>query len=111
MRRGLIASPWAIPLHVATGIIAIAALGCLWTERYQTARLAAGAQVTLILWGWALAQYPYVIRPHLTLAAAAAPENVQVMLLQVLGAGALVLVPSLFVLFRIFGPRGGDRPI
>ena len=111
VRRGLVASTWAIPLHVATGLSAIAALGCLWTRRYRPARLAAGAQVTLILWGWALAQYPYAIRPHLTLAAAAAPENVHIMLLQVLGVGALVLAPSLFFLFRISGPRGGDRPI
>jgi cytochrome d ubiquinol oxidase subunit II len=96
---------------VVTAVSAIAALGCLWTERYRMARIAAGAQVTLILWGWALAQYPYVIRPHLTLAAASAPETVQVMLLQVLGAGTLVLAPCLLFLFRIFGPRGADRRI
>jgi cytochrome d ubiquinol oxidase subunit II len=75
-------------------------------ERYRLARIAAAAQVALILWGWALAQYPYAIRPHLTLAAAAAPENILVVLLYVLGGGALLLVPSLLYLFGIFGPRG-----
>jgi hypothetical protein len=39
---------------------------------------------------------------------AAAPTNVQVLLLQVLGIGAVVLIPSLLYLFEIFGPRG-DR--
>jgi cytochrome bd ubiquinol oxidase subunit II len=58
------------------------------------------------LWGWALAQYPYAIRPHLTLAAAAASQNVLIILLQVLGAGAAILLPSLLLLFGIFGPRG-----
>lgn len=106
VRHELIASPWAIPLHVATGVCAVGALGCLWLKRYQLARLAAAAQVSLILWGWALTQYPYAIRPHLTLAEAAAPDNVLVLLLQVLAAGAVLLLPSLLYLFGIFGPRG-----
>ena len=106
VRSALTASAWALPLHLATGLSAIAAFASLWVERYRVARIAAAAQVTLILWGWALAQYPYAIRPHLTLAAAAAPENILVILLQVLGAGAVLLVPSLLYLFGIFGPRG-----
>jgi cytochrome bd ubiquinol oxidase subunit II len=107
VRRGLIASPWAVPLHVATAASAIGAFIFLAREQYGLARFAAAAQVTLILWGWALTQYPYALRPHLTLADAAAPENVRVILLQVLGVGAVVLVPSLLFLFGIFGPRGG----
>jgi cytochrome d ubiquinol oxidase subunit II len=106
LRRGLIASPWALPLHLATAASAIAAFVCLARQQYGPARLAAASQVGLIIWGWALAQYPYAIRPHLTMMAAAAPANVQVVLLQVLGVGAVVLFPSLLFLFGIFGPRG-----
>jgi cytochrome d ubiquinol oxidase subunit II len=109
VRRGLIASPWAAPLHVATAASAIGAFILLAREQYGLARFAAAAQVTLILWGWALTQYPYAVRPHLTLAEGAAPENVRVILLQVLGVGAVVLLPSLLFLFGIFGPRGGRR--
>jgi cytochrome d ubiquinol oxidase subunit II len=108
VRDALTASAWALPLHLATGVCAVAAFACLWFEQYRLARIAAAAQVALILWGWALAQYPYAIRPHLTLAEAAAPENVLVLLLQVLGVGAVILIPSLLYLFRIFGPRGQD---
>lgn len=106
VRNGLLTSGWAIPLHLATAASAVAGLGLLWLERYRLARVAVAAQVSLILWGWSLAQYPYAIRPHLTLAAAAAPENVQVLLLQVLAIGAVILLPSLLFLFSIFGPRG-----
>ena len=106
VRHALTASAWALPLHLATGVSASAALACLWFEQYRLARTAAAAQVALILWGWALAQYPYAIRPHLTLSASAAPENVLVLLLQVLAVGAVLLVPSLLYLFGIFGPRG-----
>jgi cytochrome bd-type quinol oxidase subunit 2 len=66
------------------------------------------AQVTLIVWGWALTQYPYLIRPHLTFRAAAAPRATLVLLLQVLACGAAVVLPSLVYLFRIFGPRQLD---
>ena len=106
VRRGLMASPWAVPLHVATAASAIAAFSFLWLRHYQSARIAAAAQVSFILWGWALTQYPYAIRPHLTLVDAAAPANVLVIMLQILGVGAIIFLPSLLYLFRIFGPRG-----
>jgi cytochrome d ubiquinol oxidase subunit II len=106
VRNSLLTSAWAIPLHFATAVSAVAAFVLLWVERYDLARIAAAVQVSLILWGWALAQYPYAIRPSLTLAAAAAPQNVQVILLQVLAVGAVILLPSLLFLFAIFGPRG-----
>ena len=109
VRDALLASAWALPLHVATGASALAAFAWLWSKRYRLARLAAALQVVFILWGWALAQYPYAIRPHLTLVDAAAPTNVQILLLQVLGVGAVVLLPSLLYLFRIFGPRGHQK--
>lgn len=109
VRTTLIASSWAAPLHVATAVCALAAFAFLWRARYRLARLAAAGQVVFILWGWALAQYPYAIRPHLTLVDAAAPATVRILLLQVLGAGAVVLLPSLLYLFTIFGPRGHRR--
>jgi cytochrome bd ubiquinol oxidase subunit II len=106
VRAALLTSAWALPLHLATAASALAAFVCLWRERYEVARIAAASQVVCIVWGWALTQYPYAIRPHLTLADAAAPLNVRILLLQVLGVGAVVLVPSLLYLFGIFGPRG-----
>jgi cytochrome d ubiquinol oxidase subunit II len=79
----------------------------LWTRRFWWARVAA-TQVALIVWGWALAQYPYLIRPDVTIDSGAAPEPVLSLLLQVLLLGAVVLIPSLIYLFRIFGPRSRD---
>jgi cytochrome bd ubiquinol oxidase subunit II len=102
----LLASWWAQPLHAATAVAAIAAFAALWTRAYRAARIAAAAQVMLILWGWALVQFPYAVRPALTLADAAAPPEVQVMLLTVIAGGGAILLPSLLFLFRLFGPRG-----
>lgn len=111
VRAGLTSAPWAIPLHVATGAAAVTAIAALWTRRFRLARLAAGAQVSLILWGWALAQFPYLLPPDLTIAAAAAPRATLRLVLGALALGALVLIPSLAYLLRVFKshPRAEAR--
>lgn len=106
--EGLTGSLWAVPLHGMTAAASIGALSALWTRRYWWARSAAIAQVTLIVWGWALTQYPYLIRPALRFDAAAAPRATLVLLVQVLLCGAAVVLPSLIYLFRIFGPHQLD---
>jgi cytochrome d ubiquinol oxidase subunit II len=93
-------------LHGLTATAAVVALLSLWYAHYHLARVAAAAQVSLILWGWGLAQYPYAIRPHLTLSQSAAPDNVLLLLLQVIAVGFLIVLPSLGYLFGIFGARG-----
>ena len=59
-------------------------------------------QVSLIVWGWALAQYPYLVPPDLTIRDAAAPRITLVLILWALVAGGLVLFPSLVYLLRVF---------
>jgi cytochrome d ubiquinol oxidase subunit II len=102
MGRGLTAAAWAPALHLATGAAAVTAIGALWRRHYRVARLAAAGQVSLILWGRALAQYPYLVPPDLTIRSAAAARITLVLTLWVLAAGALVLFPSLAYLFRVF---------
>ncbi|HUF34876.1 MAG TPA: cytochrome d ubiquinol oxidase subunit II [Gemmatimonadales bacterium] len=108
MSRGLLASVWALPLHLATGAAAIGALAAVWYRRYWIARLAAGLQVSLIVWGWALAQYPYLLPPDFTIESAAAPPVTLRLVAWALAAGALVLLPSLWYLFRIFKGSPAD---
>ena len=102
VREGLIFAAWAVPLHLLTAAAAVTALAALWYRRWRVARLAAAAQVSLILWGWALGQYPYVLPPDLTIAAAAASAATLRLVLGALAFGAVVLLPSLFYLFRVF---------
>ncbi|HEY7681881.1 MAG TPA: cytochrome d ubiquinol oxidase subunit II [Gemmatimonadales bacterium] len=102
VRSGLMAAPGAVPVHLLTGVSATVALWALWHRRYSLARVAAAAQATCILWGWAAAQYPWVLPPSLDLRAAAAPPVTLKLTLIGLALGAVVLVPSLAYLFRIF---------
>ena len=71
------------------------------------ARAAAIVQVALIVVGWGVAQYPFLVVPDLTLAGASAPRATQVALLWALAAGSLLLFPALYALFRVFK---GERP-
>jgi len=116
MGVGLLVSPWSLPFHVATGLAAIAVLAALWWRRYHLARVAAGLQVSLIVWGWAGSQYPYLVPPDLSIRDAAAPAATLRLVLIALGLGIVVLLPSLVYLFRVFkaapshsvrGPEGG----
>jgi cytochrome d ubiquinol oxidase subunit II len=108
VRDALVMNAWAIPFHLATGATAIAAIAAIYRRAYQLARIAAAAQVMLILSGWAIAQYPYIVPPDLTIQNAAAPRATLVLVLSALAAGGLVLFPSLAYLFRVFK---GIRPL
>ena len=77
----------------------------MWRRRFRLARVAAIGQVTFILAGWALAQYPNLITPDVTVGNAAAPERTLRLLIMALGFGALVLLPSLGYLFYLFKGR------
>lgn len=108
IQADLTASAWAGPLHVATGIAAVAAIGLLWVRRFAAARAAAAAQVTLIVLGWGLAQYPELAIPGLTIAECGAPKSVLVPMLVTLGIGSAVLVPALVYLFAVFKAHSDD---
>jgi cytochrome bd ubiquinol oxidase subunit II len=110
MHQGLIASPWAVPFHLFTGLAAVSVLAALWFRRYRLARMAVGVQVLCIVGGWALAQYPYVIPPDLTIVEAAAPPATLRLVLGGVVVGLVILLPSLIYLFRIFKSGPGDRP-
>ena len=101
----------ALLIQASAASAAITAIAALWLRRYRLARMAAAAQVSLILWGWLIAQYPYLIPPALTIRGAAAPDVTLRLLAGGLAGGAFILLPSLRYLLRTFkarraGPKG-----
>jgi cytochrome d ubiquinol oxidase subunit II len=101
----LLGSGWAALLHLVTAAAALTALGALWQRRWRLARAAAALQVTCIVWGWGLSQYPYVLPPDLTYQSAAAPAVTLELVLGALALGVVVLIPSLNYLYRVFKGR------
>ena len=49
-----------------------------------------------------LAQYPLLVPPDIAIGNSAAPPVVQTLLLIALGAGSVILLPSMYYLFHVF---------
>ncbi len=113
-----------ICLSVVAGALTLA---LVWRGRFDLARISAAAAVAAVIAGWAVAQEPFIL-PGLTISQAAAGRSTLLAVVISVPIGAVVLVPSLALLFRLFlrgllsptgepaspGPRGayvtGLRP-
>jgi cytochrome d ubiquinol oxidase subunit II len=88
-------------LSVAVSLLAGGAtLVLVYRWRLGAARISAAVAVAAVVGGWALAQNPLLL-PGLTIREAAAPDNVQLLLVISILAGGLILFPSLGLLFRL----------
>jgi cytochrome d ubiquinol oxidase subunit II len=105
VRAGLTQRPWSWGLQIVTGFFAVGAIGALWRRRFHLARVLAVGQVAVILTGWALALYPFLVPPDISITQAVAPLSVLGPVLGGITIGLLILVPSFVYLFRVF--KGG----
>jgi cytochrome d ubiquinol oxidase subunit II len=90
---------------LVSGAGGVATLWFVWRGRFEPARYSAAVSVTAIIAGWALAQRPTFL-PNLTIDEAAAGRSTLVAVLVSVAIGALLLVPSLILLFGLV-LRGG----
>jgi cytochrome d ubiquinol oxidase subunit II len=102
IRHALLGEPWSWLEQGFTAIASATGFWALLRRRFYAARIAVAAQASLILWGWALAQYPFLVRPRLTLTNSAAPIVVEQSLLIACMAGVIVLFPSMAYLYKVF---------
>ena len=100
--KALTGSDWSVPLVILTGTSALGACVALQLRIYPLARACAALQAALVIVGWGLAQFPYLVRPNLTVYDAAASPSMLRLMLYALAAGAVVLFPSVIALLRIF---------
>jgi cytochrome bd ubiquinol oxidase subunit II len=84
-------------VSVAAGLATVSLVG---VRRYALARFSAALAVAGMILGWALAQQP-VLLAHLTLQQAAAPHETLVLVLVAIAMGAVILFPSLGLLFGL----------
>jgi cytochrome d ubiquinol oxidase subunit II len=92
------------------GLSIVGGLCSLWAllrRHFTAAVLGAGVAVAAVIWGWGVAQYPAIIPPALTIAAARGPDTVLRAMLWSIVAGTVLLLPSLVYLFVLFK---GKRP-
>jgi cytochrome d ubiquinol oxidase subunit II len=110
-RERLLGSWWTVPIALGTALAAGVSAWSLASRRYRVARIAAGAVVVLVIVGWGLAQYPYLVRPGVTIEGARGPDLTLKLVLYALAGGSVILLPSLYSLFRIFKREPAFEPL
>ena len=91
----------AWPLLAGSVLAGIAAVVAIWRRQARLARPLAVIAVVAIVWGWAVAQHPYLLPESLTIDAGAAGQASLEGLLVVAAAAVLTVVPALLLLFRL----------
>ncbi|MFF0156133.1 cytochrome d ubiquinol oxidase subunit II [Streptomyces sp. NPDC005263] len=95
----------ALPLVILSIVAGVAGLILLNRRRYVVARPAAALAVAAILWAWGVAQYPAMLVGSTTVDQAASNRSVLSACLIALAVGAVLLVPSLWLLYATFQRR------
>ncbi len=107
----------ALPLVIVSAVCGLAVLALLWRGlRSGTRPLAVGA-VVAVMWGWGVAQHPYLLPKSLTISAGAAGSATLEAVLIVFGVAVVVVLPALGFLYALtqrsvleaetYAPRSG----
>jgi cytochrome bd ubiquinol oxidase subunit II len=94
-------SGWGLAAVIVSGVAGLATMLLVLRSRYEAARVTAAVAVAAIIGGWAAAQRPDIL-PGLTVEDAAASHSALVAVIVGVGLGAIVLLPSLALLFGLF---------
>ena len=90
-----------LALVVLSVVCGIAVLVLLRRGAQRGARVLAAGAVVAVIWGWAVAQHPYILPPSLTISEAAAPHETLVVLLIIFGVAVVLVLPALGLLFTL----------
>ncbi|HUA31912.1 MAG TPA: cytochrome d ubiquinol oxidase subunit II [Streptosporangiaceae bacterium] len=93
----------ALPLVAISIAAGIAVLGMLLLRWYHALflRAVAAVAVATVVWGWGLAQYPYLLPTSLSLAAGSAPNASLVAEFIVAGLAVLLVAPGFALLYLL----------
>ena len=86
---------------IASALCGLGVLALLWRgERRGTRPLAVGA-VVAVIWGWGVAQFPYLLPQTLTINDGAAASATLTAVLIVFGVAVVVVLPALGFLYTL----------
>ena len=91
----------ALPLVIVSALCGVGSLVLLLREHHRGARLLAMGAVVAVIWGWGVAQWPYLLPETLKVSAGAAPDATLWTVLIVFGVAAVVILPSLGLLYYL----------
>jgi cytochrome d ubiquinol oxidase subunit II len=99
----------ALPLALAAVVVGVLTALMLLLGLYFLARMLVAGMVILIFGAWAVAQLPYLIVPDVTIARGAAPDGVVVAVIIAAIVTAVLVLPSLWYMMRLFKSKQGGQ--
>ena len=90
-----------LPLVVLSLLCGIALLAVLLRGGRRPLRPLAAGAVIAVIWGWGVAQFPYLLPTTLRIDEAAAPDPTMTIVFVVFAAAAVVVLPSLALLYTL----------
>ncbi len=90
----------ALAAVIVSALAGLATLALAMRSRFEAARFTAALAVAAVIAGWALGQQPVLLK-GLTVQQAAAPHDTLVLVVIAVLGGAVILFPSLALLFRL----------
>src|SRR3954447_17188375 len=88
-----------LPLVIISGLCGLGSLVLLVRHAPRGARLLAIGAVGTVVWGWGVAQWPYVLPQSLTISEGAAPGGTLDAVLVVFVVATVIILPSLGLLY------------
>jgi cytochrome bd ubiquinol oxidase subunit II len=88
-----------LPLVILSAVCGLTGLGLLITARIRGLRPAAVGAIVAVIWGFFVAQHPYMLPEQLTISDAAGAGASLTAVIVVFGVAALLVVPSLALLY------------
>lgn len=90
-----------LPLVIVSILAGFGVLALLLRRGRRGLRPLAIAAVAAVIWGWGVAQFPYLLPTSLDIAAAAAPGPTLTSVLVVFGVAAVTILPALGLLYTL----------
>jgi cytochrome bd ubiquinol oxidase subunit II len=90
-----------LPLVIVSALCGLGVLAVLRRGAARGARPLAVGAVVAVVWGWGVAQYPYLLPQTLKIADGAAPGATLTAILIVFAAAVVLVLPSLALLFTL----------
>jgi cytochrome d ubiquinol oxidase subunit II len=90
-----------LPLVILSAVCGLALLAVLLRGGRRPLRPLAAGAVVAVIWGWGVAQFPYLLPTSLKIGAAAAPDPTLEVVFVVFGAAAVLVLPSLGLLYAL----------
>jgi cytochrome d ubiquinol oxidase subunit II len=91
----------ALPLVLVSLLCGAGALVLLWRGAPRGTRPLAVAAVVAVIWGWGVAQYPYLLPQTLTIDEGAGASETLTAVLVVFGMAVVIVLPALALLFTL----------